>query len=94
MQKKPVFVTPVVALVGRANVGKSTLFNRLSRTNQSLVFDYEGVTRDRIYAMVDGQITSEKGVIQQLHFILIDTPGLFFTSALAELAQQQTLQAI
>lgn len=86
--------TPVVALVGRANVGKSTLFNRLSRTHQSLVFDEEGVTRDRIYAMVDYQITSDKGITQQLHFILIDTPGLFFSSDLATLAQQQTLQAI
>src|SRR6218665_2565504 len=40
---------PVMALVGRANFGKSTLFNRLSRSRDALVADFAGVTRDRHY---------------------------------------------
>ena len=43
---------PVISLVGRPNVGKSTLFNRLSRSRQALVSDFEGLTRDRQYAEV------------------------------------------
>ena len=40
---------PIISLVGRPNVGKSTLFNRLSNSRQALVSDYEGLTRDRHY---------------------------------------------
>ncbi len=40
---------PVIALVGRPNVGKSTLFNRLTRSRDALVADYAGLTRDRLY---------------------------------------------
>ena len=40
---------PVIALVGRPNVGKSTLFNRLTRSRDALVANYSGLTRDRKY---------------------------------------------
>ncbi|WP_291972694.1 ribosome biogenesis GTPase Der [Candidatus Symbiopectobacterium sp.] len=58
---------PVVTLVGRPNVGKSTLFNRLTRTRDALVADFPGLTRDRKYgrAEVEGQ-----------EFIIIDTGGI------------------
>jgi len=57
---------PVVVIVGRANVGKSTLFNRLSRTRSALVDDRPGITRDRLLKTV-----SHQGV----PFILVDTGG-------------------
>ena len=58
---------PVVALVGRPNVGKSTLFNRLTNTRDALVADFPGLTRDRKY----GQATWE-----QKQFIVVDTGGI------------------
>jgi len=56
---------PVLALVGRPNVGKSTLFNALTGTRDALVADYPGLTRDRLYGYVSGH-----------RAILIDTGGL------------------
>ncbi len=61
---------PVISLVGRPNVGKSTLFNRLSRSRQALVSDFEGLTRDRQYADILFDDDSETFVT------LIDTGGL------------------
>lgn len=60
-------VLPVVALVGRPNVGKSTLFNRLTRTRDALVADYPGLTRDRKYGQA--QYAGH-------NYILIDTGGI------------------
>ena len=59
--------TPVVALVGRPNVGKSTLFNRLTRTRDALVADFPGLTRDRKYGHAN---------ISGYDFIVIDTGGI------------------
>ncbi len=58
---------PVIALVGRPNVGKSTLFNRLTRTRDALVADEPGLTRDRKYGHAD---------INERQCILIDTGGI------------------
>lgn len=58
---------PTVALVGRPNVGKSTLFNRLSNRKKAIVHDQAGVTRDRKYADAS---------LGPVDFIVIDTPGL------------------
>ncbi len=57
---------PLVALIGRTNVGKSTLFNRLIRESRALVDDRPGVTRDRLYAPVSWDDHS---------FLLVDTGG-------------------
>lgn len=57
---------PVVALVGRPNVGKSTLFNRLTRSRSALVADFSGLTRDRHYG---------EGRVGEIPFICVDTGG-------------------
>ena len=77
---------PIVAIVGRPNVGKSTLFNQLTGTSAALVADIEGLTRDRIY----GHIQSEKNDL-----IVIDTGGLDFDHGdLSQTIQEQTETAI
>ncbi|MBX3709297.1 MAG: ribosome biogenesis GTPase Der [Gammaproteobacteria bacterium] len=77
---------PVVAIVGRPNVGKSTLFNRLTRSRSALISSYPGTTRDRQYGEVswDG-----------CHFIIIDTGGITEEmDEVGKLITQQALQAI
>ena len=58
---------PVVAIVGRTNVGKSTLFNALTRKRVAIVEDSPGVTRDRHYALIEHYGDA---------FTLVDTGGL------------------
>jgi len=77
---------PVIALVGRPNVGKSTLFNRLTRSRDALVADYPGLTRDRKYG--DGEFAGRT-------FIAIDTGGLGGVGGELEgLMEQQAWQAV
>jgi GTP-binding protein len=60
-------MVPVIALVGRPNVGKSTLFNRLTRSRDALVADLSGLTRDRKYG---------EGRVGDSQFMVIDTGGI------------------
>jgi len=77
---------PVVALVGRANVGKSTLFNRLTRTRDALVADFPGLTRDRKYGSVN---------FEGMEFIVVDTGGIDGNEQGIELEMaEQSLKAI
>ena len=59
----------VVAIIGRPNVGKSTLFNNLTNTKAALVLDFPGTTRDRNYGFAE---------ISGNSYILIDTAGINF----------------
>lgn len=79
--------TPVIALVGRPNVGKSTLFNRLTRRRDALVADVPGLTRDRHYA---------PAVLGEHRVILVDTGGFepVRSEGVAALMARQTRQAI
>ena len=83
-------MTPVIALVGRPNVGKSTLFNRLTRSRDAIVHDVPGVTRDRHYG--EGRLGGKP-------FIAIDTGGLEPSAAegifvqMARQAEQAILEA-
>ncbi|TMX47200.1 ribosome biogenesis GTPase Der [Vibrio sp. Hep-1b-8] len=79
-------MVPVVALVGRPNVGKSTLFNRLTRTRDALVADFPGLTRDRKYGQAK---------LGEHEFIVIDTGGIDGTEEGVETKMaQQSLAAI
>ena len=79
-------MVPVVALVGRPNVGKSTLFNRLTRTRDALVADFPGLTRDRKYGQAK---------LGEQEFIVIDTGGIDGTEEGVETKMaEQSLAAI
>lgn len=78
---------PTIALVGRPNVGKSTLFNRLTKTRDALVADFPGLTRDRHYG---------RGVLGDRPYLVVDTGGFepaADSGILVEMARQ-TLQAV
>ena len=77
---------PVIALVGRPNVGKSTLFNRFTKTRDAIVADYSGLTRDRKYG---------EGRYEDWRFIVIDTGGLSgLEQGIDQAMAQQSLAAI
>lgn len=77
---------PVLALVGRPNVGKSTLFNCITKSRNALVSDFPGMTRDRQYGQAD---------FAEHQFIVIDTAGIGDNAeAIDKLSVQQSLQAI
>ena len=77
---------PVIALVGRPNVGKSTLFNKLTRSRDAIVADFSGLTRDRQYGV---------GTSLDREFIVIDTGGIGEEeNSVDSLMAQQSLAAI
>ena len=87
MTSSVVFGKPVVAVVGRPNVGKSTLFNRLTRSRDALVADMPGLTRDRHYG---------EGRLGPIPYLVIDTGGLepvAKTGIYVQMARQ-SLQAV
>ena len=81
----------VIALVGRPNVGKSTLFNVLTRSRDALVADYPGLTRDRKY----GRVHFDASDARSADFIVVDTGGLSGESEeLDTHMKRQTLLAV
>ena len=79
-------MVPLIAIIGRPNVGKSTVFNRLVRKSQALVLDLPGTTLDRHYG---------RGAIGAADYIVIDTGGLSSEQdVFATKLQDQTWQAI
>ena len=77
---------PVIALIGRPNVGKSTLFNRLTRSRDALVADYPGLTRDRKYGF---------GKLGPIPYLVIDTGGVAGgEEGIEEAMVEQTIRAL
>jgi len=77
---------PVIALIGRPNVGKSTLFNRLTRSRDALVADYPGLTRDRQYGF---------GKMGAIPYLVIDTGGVAGGEVgIEEAMVEQTVRAL
>ncbi|QCI20722.1 ribosome biogenesis GTPase Der [Buchnera aphidicola (Brachycaudus cardui)] len=81
-------MTPIIVLIGRTNVGKSTIFNCLTKSRNALVANHPGVTRDRQYGYCKSEDLNRK-------IILIDTAGLDIKSnEIEKKAYEQTLIAI
>jgi GTP-binding protein len=78
-------MTPVVAILGRPNVGKSTLFNRITRTKDALVDDAPGVTRDRHYGRASWN---------EVAFMVVDTGGFADDDEFSREIRFQIFQAI
>ena len=78
---------PVIAIVGRPNVGKSTLFNRMTKSRDAIVADFAGLTRDRHYG--DGRLGDRE-------FIVVDTGGFEpdSTTGIVKEMAKQTRQAV
>jgi len=77
---------PVIAIIGRPNVGKSTLFNRLTRSRDAIVADYPGLTRDRQYGF---------GKLGPVPYLVIDTGGVAGgETGIEELMVDQTVRAL
>ena len=78
---------PVIAIVGRPNVGKSSLFNHLTKSRAALVADWPGVTRDRQFG---------EAVLDDHHCWIVDTGGIVETehSKISQLTEAQVQQAI
>lgn len=77
---------PVIALIGRPNVGKSTLFNRLTRSRDAIVADCPGLTRDRQYGF---------GKLGPIPYLVIDTGGIAGgEQGLDEMTVEQTVRAL
>lgn len=80
-------MTPIIVIVGRPNVGKSTLFNRLTKTRDAIVHDEPGITRDRHYAA---------GRVGQKAYLVVDTGGFepVATEGIYHQMARQTRQAV
>jgi GTP-binding protein len=80
-------MTPIVVIVGRPNVGKSTLFNRLTRSRDAIVADAPGITRDRHYG---------EGRVGQRPYLVVDTGGFepVATQGIYHQMARQTRQAV
>jgi len=80
-------MTPIVVIVGRPNVGKSTLFNRLTRSRDAIVADAPGITRDRHYG---------QGQLGQRPYLVVDTGGFepVATEGIYHQMARQTRQAV
>ena len=78
---------PIVAIIGRPNVGKSTLVNRLAGARESIVHDEPGVTRD---------LTYRRAFWQDREFVVVDTGGLVFDdeTEFLPLIREQAMMAL